>query len=967
MTAAPDGRPGGRVDGSGRPSGRPSVELDGEWRFVPDTERLYDPDRLPEGEPIGVPGCWEAQVPRPYRIITAWYHRTFEVPEDWRGQRAILRFGAVMYRCTVFVNGQRVGVHEGGYTSFAFDVTDAVAWGATNRLAVEVQNPLNAIADYPALAVERVLSAEEYAPDLPLSEAPHGKQTWYSSQSGIWQSVCIERTPAAFVTSALVLPDLRGAAATVRWSIDGLDTPGTMRLVVTGPDGTEVSATEVAVAPGDDRGETRVPVPDPVTWGIGRPNLYRLSCHLAQEGGAEDHYTVRFGMREIATENGVVTLNGEPIYLLAALDQDLYPDSISTPPSRAFLDEQLARARELGFNMLRCHIKVPDPAYLDAADEAGMLLWCELPNWTRFTADAALRGRATLQRMVETMGNHPSVVIWTIINEDWGTRLRYERRDRQWLRRMYDWLKALDPSRLVVDNSACETSETPNFHVRSDLADFHVYFGQDNGVRWGNMIADFARRPDWLWSPHGDAEPQGDEPLILSEFGGWGLPRLDRMLEHHRGREPWWFGTGHGYYRPSGMRRRFQRFGLDRIWPDVNALADATQWQQFTMLQYQIGELRRHESITGYVVTELTDAYWEANGVLDPMRGRKVYHDRFRQINAPTTLVLRPDRRDVWGGSTLRTEVGLSAYEDGPAGPGRVEWRLSVPGADAVAGSAPVDAWPRAGVAGPVTLEVPIPRVERAVYGELEARAIDADGNERTRNAIDLAVLPPLPAGGSGRSRRVAVHDPGDIWGIADRLRATGHQVVAADDADVLVAAELTPAIVAYAESGGRVLGLVRSRSAIPPHLDLRRAVDVHLRRLPHAGWPGQRSPWEGDWVSNFNWILPDAFAELPYRAPLDVGYEEVAPDHVLLGYDPVRHRDEVVAGMFVGWVHEPAALVWSFGQGRGSLAFTTFRLVPEDGPIATTMLEALVQRLAVPPEAEVEDPVYLVPLRAPA
>ena len=944
-------------------TGRPAIELDGEWRFVPDTERLYSPDSLPEGDPISVPGCWEAQVPRPYRIITAWYHRRFEVPDEWRDSRAILRFGAVMYRCAVSLNGKRVGTHDGGYTSFSVDVTDAVRWGEENRVEVEVQNPLNAIADYPAFAVEQVPGAEDFLPDLPLSEAPHGKQTWYSSQSGIWQSVHLERIPASHVARLLVLPDVTGEAADVRWTLDGLREDATLTLSVVAPDGSTVSTLDEAVGAGASAGESRVEVPAPVLWGIGQPNLYRLEARLVA-GDADDTLSVRFGMREIGTRNGAVTLNGEPVYLLAALDQDLYPDSISTPPSRAFLDEQLARARELGFNMLRCHIKVPDAAYLDAADEAGILLWCELPNWSRFTVESAARGRATLEAMVETMGNHPSIVIWTIINEDWGTRLRYERRDRQWLRRTYDWLKALDPSRLVVDNSACETTETPNFHVRSDLADFHVYFGADNAVRWRNMIADFARRPDWLWSPHGDAEQLGDEPLILSEFGSWGLPRLDRMVEHHGGHEPWWFGTGQGYYRPSGLRRRFERLGLDRIWPDVDALADATQWQQFYAMQYQIGELRRHESITGYVVTELSDAYWEANGVLDPMRGPKVFHERFPQINAPTTIVLRPERRDLWADDVMKAELVLSSY--GGEDPERAElgWRLIVAGDAAEEGTLPIDSWPRDGVRSLGTVEARVPHRSDTADAVLEAWVTGADGTELARNSIELAILPRI-ATDPGRRRRVAVHDPADIWGIADRLRATGHDVVSIEEAELIVTAQVTPAIVAFAERGGKVLGLVRSRTAIPAGSDLRRPVEVHLRRLPHAGWPGQRSPWEGDWVTNFNWILPGTFPELPYKAPLDFLYEEVAPDHVMLGYDPVRHRDEVVAGMFVGWVHEPAALTWGFAQGAGVIILTSFRLVPEAGPLATTMLEALVQRLA---EERIDTFVPdRVPLRVPA
>ena len=85
--------------------GRPGLSLDGEWRFVADPERLYSVDGLPAGDPITVPGCWEAQVPRPYRIITAWYRRSFEAPSEWEGSGLLLHFGAVMYRCAVWLNG----------------------------------------------------------------------------------------------------------------------------------------------------------------------------------------------------------------------------------------------------------------------------------------------------------------------------------------------------------------------------------------------------------------------------------------------------------------------------------------------------------------------------------------------------------------------------------------------------------------------------------------------------------------------------------------------------------------------------------------------------------------------------------------------------------------------------------------------------------------------------------------------
>ena len=923
--------------------------LDGEWRFVADPERLYRPDRLPEGEPITVPGCWEAQVSRPYRIITAWYRRSVDIPADWEGSRVVLRFGAVMYRCAVFLNGERIGEHEGGYMPFEVEAQTVARFGEANELVVLVVNPLNAIDEYPAFSVEEVLLAQEFEPDLPLSEAPHGKQTWYSSTSGIWQSVSLERRPPVSLSALRVRPDVPSEQAIVHWSLEGDLEPGperplTIELTVTGPEDEPVS--RMLVDPHRDRdGIARVAVPSPRLWDIDVPNLYRLTARLLEGETELDTTRARFGMRTIETSEGRILLNGRAVYLLGALDQDHYPDTISTPPSREYLDEQIRLSREMGINLLRCHIKVPDPAYLDAADEAGILVWCELPNWTRFTSVAGARGRRTLERMVDELGNHPSIVVWTIINEDWGTQLRYEARDRHWLRETYDWLKALDPTRLVVDNSACETPQTPNFHLKTDLADFHVYFvAPDNAVRWKNTISDFARRPAWLWSPHGDADQRGDEPLVLSEFGSWGLPRLDRLVAH-TGREPWWFGTGRHYYRPSGMRRRFLAYGLDRIWPTVDDLADATQWHQFDGLQYEIGQMRRHDAIQGYVITELTDAYWEANGLLDPMRGRKVYHERLAQLNAPDVVVVEVEQRDLCSLEPLRGQIHLSSY-GGRAEGGRVTWELLVADGQRIAGEMAVPEWPDGGARFVGTLDVDVPDIAVVCDATLVVRALDGDGRERARDEMRFAIVP-SSARRTGRPLRIGVADALDIWDVAGRVEALGHRLTNLDEADLIVATEVTDDLIDRLNAGSRALVLVRTRAAIPDGHDLARRVTTHLRRLPHSGWPGQRSPWEGDWVTSWSWILHDVLPGLPDRNPLDFAYEQVLPDHVMLGYDPGRHRDEVPAGMFVGWIHTPGAIVWTFRQGRGAVTLTTFRVAPESGPVATLLLERLIQHAA--------------------
>jgi hypothetical protein len=928
---------------------RPRLSLDGEWRFTADPERLRSPGDLPEGEPVAVPGCWEAQVDRPYKIVTAWYHRDVEVPADWEDGRLVLRFGAVMYSCDVYVDGTRVGGHEGGYTPFAVDATPALRPGQRQRIAVRVVNPLNALDEYPAFSVEQLTVAEELEPDLPLSEAPHGKQTWYSSHSGLWQSVDLERTSAVALDRLAITADPDTGNVEVRWRLEAGRASAAAALeldvAILDPEGETVADVRSPLA--TDSGRVVLAVPDPRRWDIGRPVLYRAEATLHEGGRPVDTVSDRFGFREIHTAGGRIWLNGRPIHVLAALDQDFYADTISTPPSRAFLDEQMRLAREMGLNLLRCHIKVPDPAYLEAADEAGILLWCELPNWTHFSSVSAARGRATLERMVATMGNHPSIVIWTIINEDWGTRVRWEARDRMWLRETCAWLKRLDPARLVVDNSACETPQTPNFHVRTDLADFHLYhLAPDNAARWRSSIEDFAARPAWLWSPHGDAEPTGEEPLLLSEFGGWGLPKVSPLLAD-RSREPWWFSTGNRYYRPTGIRRRFAAYGLDRVWPTLDDLAEATQWHQFEGLQYEIGQLRRHGSIQGYVITELTDLYWEANGLLDVQRRPKAYHGRLRELNSPDFVVADVRRRDLCSLEPLEAEVTVSAFGDEPPARGRVAWRLEIDGIDAVEGELPVDPWPRADARPVGRIHADVGDVPATADGRLIVRLLDDDGRERARDELRLAILPSAIR----RTREplaVAVHDPLAIHGVEERVRALGHRVVPVDEAQLLVASELTPALLRRVDAeGARLLVLVRTRDALRESQDLARRVSVVLRKFPVAGAPGQRSPWEGDWVSAFSWLLPGTFPDLPVRNPLDFAYEEVLPDHVLTGYDPTRHLDEVPAGMFVGWVHSPAALVWGFRQGRGAVTLTTLHVAPETGPVATALLEGLLQRAA--------------------
>jgi hypothetical protein len=505
-----------------------------------------------------------------------------------------------------------------------------------------------------------------------------------------------------------------------------------------------------------------------------------------------------------------------------------------------------------------------------------------------------------------------------------------------------DWLMDEDPGRLVVDNSACETGGRPGFHLRTDVADFHAYRSMPDGLpRWQALLDDLASHPAWLWSPHGDASPSGDEAIVLSEFGNWGLPRPPA----NPGEEPWWWQTG-GADGPAGTHQRFRDQGLDRIWPDLAALAEATQWRQREALAAQIRELRRRPDIAGYVVTELTDVAWEANGLLDFGRRPKVFHDRIRALNAADILVVDPPIRELWGGEPIRLTVTVASMPDGEtshgADHGRLAWSLLSDGVR-IEGSETLPAWPGAGLTELETMDIALPDVGTAVRGQLHVTAGPIADPERASYREDVIICP-AAARRSDAPRRVRVVDPLGQWSIALRLAALGHDIVDAGPCDLIVVARLDDAVLDEVERGASLLLLARSDDAIAVQSRLAVPVSVRRRR-PGQDATAEERAWEGDWISVFAWAAPGAVPGLPEGGLLGDPYAEIFPGHVLTGIDAADPAVRVDAGMFAGWLRHPAALLATFRQGAGRVVMTTLHACPEDGPVATSLLEQLVQR----------------------
>ena len=971
---------------------RPQRSLAGSWQFQIDPNDRITIDSLAPDRTIPVPLPWQAAFPELQTYSgTAWYRCAVDLPDDWLAGELLLHFGAVDYWCRVFVNGQLVGQHEGGYTPFTFPIRRVVQPGRT-EIAVQVYDPAQTEIviprwpDYP----------QEQGPSRPPFDAnnvPHGKQEWYLNVGGIWQDVTLTAVPGTYINHVRVTPDIHTGQAQVTvelaGALTGENSNGMIRARCAAADGSLAGAAAVAVAGGPIHSLT-IPMAQPRLWSPEDPSLYTLTVRL--EGlGADDEVSVRFGFREISTRDGQILLNGDPIFLLAALDQDLYPETIYTVPSEAFLRDEFQKAKALGLNCLRCHIKPPDPRYLDLADELGLLVWAEIPSWRTFypkgtmfpnllDVGEVIKGRVeqTLEEMIRRDCNHPALIIWTIVNEDWGTALPLSASDRAWVAEMYKRCKALDPSRLVVDNSACPHPWGPNIHVHSDLDDFHMYANIPDQARgFADSIEQFALRPLWTYSTHGDTARSGQEPLVLSEFGNWGLPSLAGLRAAAGGHDPAWFNIGPWWSPwdgesgwPAGVAERFAALGLDAIWPDYEAFATATQWHQFAALKFEIETMRRQPTLAGYVITEFTDAYWESNGLLDFNRQPKAYDDRFATINAPDVIIPQAQRYAYWDDQIAPVRLHGSHYSPADWDGARLRWEV-----DGAEGEAPRPLPPlaRGAVAALGTVAATLPPVNTARIVPVRFTVDRSGAPSLARNQLDLLVLPaaarqpgftgplaviarppafaagapealPLPSEAldepfgppqlSGEAPAEADAPLGEVpVGLARAIQRLGYRTTGRLTAETEVAVTTYPTaeLLQWVRNGGDLLFLAQGPS-------------------PFFWVGGRGGVYSGNWITSFSWLRPEVHRRLGgVSNPLSMPFQPVMPRGTILGL-PMEERavqGDFLAGLIAGWVRHPAVHTVQFRYGRGRVVMTTFNLDSAlDDPVGVALFHDLLDHL---------------------
>lgn len=450
-----------------------------------------------------------------------WYERNFTLPPAFRNKNVLLQFGAVDWLCDVFVNGKKVGTHQGGYDPFSMDITAAINKKGTQRISVRVWDPTD---DGPQPRGKQV-------------NHPHG--IWYTSVTGIWQTVWIEAVPKTYIASTRQTPDIDKQIVKVNVDVDQ-PLSGDQVLISAWKGSQKV--VEQTIAPDQ---EAVLSVSDPELWSPTHPFLYDLKITILRKGKKIDEVSSYFAMRKISMgpdAKGIqrMLLNNHFLFQFGPLDQGWWPDGLYTAPTDEALKFDIEKTKEMGFNLIRKHVKVEPARWYHYCDQLGMLVWQDMPSGdlgNHWESRPGVYGRATdkdrspesekiyreeWNEIMQDLYNFPSIVVWTPFNEAWG---QFKTKD------IVTHTMEKDPSRLV------NTASGGNFVDVGQIIDLHNY-------------------PEPLMP---DPDLFGAKRiLVLGEFGGLGLP-----IENHT----WQQKNNWGYQTFKTKDELFKRYTelVDRI------------------------------------------------------------------------------------------------------------------------------------------------------------------------------------------------------------------------------------------------------------------------------------------------------------------------------------------------------------------------------------------------------------------
>ena len=544
--------------------------LNGLWNYAIQPVGNQKPESF-DGEilvPFAIESSLSGVQKRVGKDNELWYQHEFTVPLKWKNQNILLHFGAVDWKADVWVNDVKVGQHTGGYTPFTFDITPVLK-GGKNTLVVKVWDPTD----------------QGYQ--------PRGKQVnnpgsiWYTPVTGIWQTAWLEPVPQNYIENVKITPDIDMNTLTIETVVNSISTENRVEVKVM--EGANVVASGQSI----NNLPVEVVMPQNVRlWSPDDPFLYNLEITLYNGSKQLDKVNSYAAMRKYSTkrdDEGIVRLrlNNKDLFQFGPLDQGWWPDGLYTAPTDEALEHDIIKTKDLGFNMIRKHVKVEPARWYTHCDRHGVIVWQDMPSggespvWinndyykgpdSMRTPESEANYRKEWKEIIDYLYSYPSVGVWVPFNEAWGQFKTVE---------IVEWTKQYDPTRLVDPVSG------GNHYQVGDMLDLHNY-------------------PDpklYLY----DAQ----RATVLGEYGGIG-----------------WAVKGH-LWEP------------DRNWGYVQFNSSKEVTDEYVKYAEQLKQLILH-GFSAAVYTQITDVEIEVNGLMTYDRELvKVEEDRVRKVNQEICNIL---------------------------------------------------------------------------------------------------------------------------------------------------------------------------------------------------------------------------------------------------------------------------------------------------------------------------------------
>ncbi|MGH7575526.1 MAG: glycoside hydrolase family 2 TIM barrel-domain containing protein, partial [Longimicrobiales bacterium] len=756
-----------------------------------------------------------------------------------------------------------------------------------------------------------------------------------------------------------------------------------LRIRLTAPDGQLIEREEQLrlqrTAAGVEQ-ELTVPIDisNPILWELDAPQLYSAEVSVESGGVVVDSASTEFGMRRIEARGDRVYLNNRPLYLVGGgLDPGPYGGAVDInwhlpPPYALPSDETIQRdirtTKSLGVNFVRVPLRSADPRFLYWADRMGLLVMQGGP----WTPTEGIVGKEGFDRYKEWWTeailrdrNHPSLVLWELFNESFG--ISWEQ-FKAISAALFEHVKALDPTRFVLDNAGGRYLNEINYignHGKTDLHDVHSYPSFAVGVEGANFEQRYPKNTRDLWL----GLRSSGKPVLITEFAPAPyVYNVDKIKQKWAGKEPWWFQSRAkrtampAQWDHVGFEERFQRWRFDELYGDFTGFTEASDWYYFEGLKFQTELMRMNPETAGFV-SWLFDSAPHPVGSIDFYKDKKVYCEELAKVWTQDLVILDNLRHNTWAGETIRADVHVSHFSHAKLKDGRIQWWLE--GSELRGEIGGISLQPgEVKRVGEIVFRAPQVPAGKAM--RLLARLL-LGSETLSENGISVRVFPI-------EDRRPSVQRVNFVGMDHSRFQVLGYDVAAPGqkpshpgmnfDPSVPVAVTLSldnPALRQYLKEGGSVILMVCSEANYWERRPVARMPAVERFLEPNGLALGGR--FQGGHSDSFfvRRNVANLFKRIPFRNPITWPFYRVWPNNTLLGMK-AEEQSDVIAGAYGNLIRsipmdtvgkqrwsEVNATVAQFRCGKGRLIVSTFELASPclDDPIAAIMLNDLIQYAA--------------------